>query len=54
MIGSKITNKITNVSRSAPQNNSGIVINEAENIGLDREIPRERHDPQKKTKLLMV
>ena len=40
MIDNKIANKITKVSRKAPQNNSETATNEAENIGLDREIPK--------------
>ena len=43
MIGHKISNKITKVSRNSPQNSSLTVEIETENIGFDREIPKERH-----------
>ena len=49
MIGNKITNKITKLSRTLPQNSSGTVTNETENIGLGREISKERNISPKKT-----
>ena len=56
LIGNKIAvaksydGKITKVSKTSPQINSETVANEEENIGLDREIPRERYiSPEKKT-----
>ena len=42
LTGNKIANKITKVSQNSLENNSGTVTNEAENIGLDREILRGR------------
>ena len=38
LIGNKIANRITNVSRSSPQNNSKTITNEH-----DKEIPKERY-----------
>ena len=44
MVGNKIADKITKVSRKvSSQNSSGIVTNETENNGIDREIPNERY-----------
>ena len=37
LIGDKIADRITKVSNTLPHNNSEIVTNEGENIGLDRE-----------------
>ena len=63
LIGNKIAyavaqlygNKITKSSRNSPQNNSEMVINEAENIALDREIQKERYtSPEKNRKLLKM
>ena len=45
MIGNKIADKIINISWTSPKNNSETVTNEGENIGRDREIPRERYVP---------
>ena len=45
MIGNKIANKITKMSRNTPQNSSETVAKEAENI--DREISKERYIPRK-------
>ena len=42
-IDNTIADEITEVSRISPQNSSGTVTNEAENIRLDREIPKERY-----------
>ena len=53
MICTKTTDKITKVSIITPKNNSGTVTNEEKNIGLDREIPRERHtSPEKRKKTI--
>ena len=41
MIGNKIADRITKVSKTSPHNNS--VTNEEENVELDREIHRERY-----------
>ena len=49
LIGNKIANKITKVSRTLPQNNSETITNETENIGLDREIPKEKTRISRKT-----
>ena len=50
LIGSKIVDKITKVSGSLPQNNLETVESKTENIGFDREIPKERNiSPEKKT-----
>ena len=55
MIGNKIVNKLTKVSATSPQNNSGTVTNETENIRLDREIPKEGYlFPEKKTKKFLM
>ena len=44
MVGNKIADKITKVSRKvSSQNSPGIVTNETENNGIDREIPNERY-----------
>ena len=43
LIGSKIANIITKVSRTLPQNSSETGTNEAENIRLDIKIPKGRH-----------
>ena len=43
MIGNEIANKATEISRTSPQNTSGTVESETENIGFDREIPKERY-----------
>ena len=47
LIGNKTADKITKVSRALPQNISEAVTNKAENIGLDREIPKERYITRK-------
>ena len=47
--------KITKFLENLPRNNSETVTNEGENIGLDREIPRERYiSPERRQKLLMT
>ena len=43
LIDNKIADKITKVSRTSPQNSSKSLKNETENIGIDREIPKEKH-----------
>ena len=53
LIGNKIADKITKVSRVSPQKSSEIVKNEAGNIGFDREIPKERYiSPEKRQKII--
>ena len=42
LIGDKIADKITKVWRTSPQNNWDTVTNEEENIGFDKEIPKQR------------
>ena len=49
MTGNKLAHKIKKVSRNLPQNSSGTVKNETENITLDREITKERCISPKKT-----
>ena len=49
LIDLEIANKITKVSGNSPQNKSGTVRNETENIKLDREIPKERDISRTKT-----
>ena len=39
LLGNKIADKNTKISTTSPQISSETVINETENIGLDREIP---------------
>ena len=49
LIGKKIADKITKVSSTSPQNSLEALANETENIGLVREIPKERYmSPEKK------
>ena len=53
MIGNTSADKMTKVTRSSPQSNSQTVTNEAENIGLDREIPKERCiSPENRQKII--
>ena len=48
MIGNKIVNKITKVSKNSQQNNSEVVINENE-----KEIPKERYiSPEKRQEII--
>ena len=48
LIGNKITNKITKVTRSSPQNNSEVVTNEH-----DKELPKGRYiSPEKRQKII--
>ena len=52
LIGNKIADKITNVSRTLPQNISGTLRNETENILQDKEILREKSfSPRKKQEI---
>ena len=51
LIGNKIADGITKTSKTLPQNSS--VINKQENIGLDREIHRERYiSPEQRQKII--
>ena len=43
LIGNKIADKITKVSRGSPQNTSETVESETENTWFNREIPKESH-----------
>ena len=43
LIGYKITEKIRKVSRTSPQYSSGTVESETDNIGLDKEVQKERY-----------
>ena len=55
MIGNKITDKITKMSRHSPQNNSEIVESEIENTKFDREIPKERYiSPEKRQQINII
>ena len=48
MIGNKIADKITKVSRSSLQDSSETVKSETENIGIGRVMPKERYISPKK------
>ena len=48
MIGNKIADEITKVSRTWPHNSSGTVRNETENIEHDKELLKERYVSRKK------
>ena len=43
LISNEIVDTIIKLSRTFPQNSLEIVLNETENIGLDREIPRKKN-----------
>ena len=43
MIGNKIADKNTKVSRISPQNNLETITNETQNIKHDKEMPKERY-----------
>ena len=43
LIGNRIADKITKVSRASPQNSSETVTNEVKNIEHEREISKERY-----------
>ena len=43
MIDDKVADKIAKASWTSPKHSSGKVENEAEYVGLDIEIPKERH-----------
>ena len=49
LIGNKIANRITKVSKNSQRNNSETVTNE-----YDKEIPKERYTPPEDIKLLMI
>ena len=53
MIDNETADNITKVSRNSLHNNSKTVTNEEENIGIIREIPRERYvSPEKRQKII--
>ena len=55
VIGNKIADKITNFSRTSPKNNSETVTSGAEDIGIDREISKERNiSPKKRQKINII
>ena len=54
LIGNKTTEKITNVSRTAPQNSWKTVECEAENKRFNKEIPKERYILQKIDRKLLI
>ena len=43
MIGNKVADEIKKVSRTSPRNSFETLESEAENIGFDRKIPKERY-----------
>ena len=45
LIGKKVSNKITRISRFLSENSSGTVRNETENTKHGKEIPKERYAP---------
>ena len=54
LIGNKIADKITKVSRTSSLNSLETVTNKAENIRLDREILKERYIfPEKRQKMIV-
>ena len=55
LTGNNNSDKITKVSRTSPQNSLVTVTNETENIGLEREIPKERYtSPEKRQQVIHV
>ena len=53
LMWNKIADKVTKVWKTLPQINSETVANEAENIWIDREIPKERYIfPKKRLRLI--
>ena len=53
MIGNKIADKNTKVSRILPQNNSETITNETQNIKHDKEMPKERYiSPEERQKII--
>ena len=53
LIDNKTADKTTKVSRTSTQNSPGTVESETENIGFDREIPKERYiSPVKRQKII--
>ena len=53
MIGNKIADKITKVSRSSLQDSSETVKSETENIGIGRVIPKKRYISPKKRQTII-
>ena len=43
LTGNKVADKITEVSKTLPHSITETVTNEAESIGLDREMPKEKY-----------
>ena len=54
MVAKLYDGKTTKVWRTSPQKSSEIVTYEEENIGLDRNMPRETYISSEKRKLLMI
>ena len=54
MIGNKIAIKIMKVLKISPQNSSKTVESETENIGFDRETPKERYVSPEERKISMI
>ena len=55
LTGNKNSDKITKVSTISPQNSSVTVTNKTKNIGLEREIPKERYTfPEKRLQVIHV
>ena len=53
MIGNKIADKMTKVSKTLPNNSSETVTNETENVEQDKEIPKERYiSSEKRQKII--
>ena len=53
MIGNKIEDKIIKITQTVSQNNLETVTNEQDNIGLDKEILKERYiSREKKQKII--
>ena len=51
LIGNETTDKITNSSRTSPQNSSGAVTSETKYTEFDRETPKERYISPERRKL---
>ena len=53
LMGKNIADKIKRASRILLKNSSETVTNEAKNIGIDREIPKEKYiSPEKRQKII--
>ena len=53
LIGNQITDKIRNVSRTSPHNNSETIESEIENTGFDKEIGQEKYiSPEERQKFI--